>query len=138
LIPDEFIMKMSFRTRILLAVSLSSVLCTLVAAGIARHRLQETGEEALASKSRAILSRLEVGRDYVASQGTLDAVIEESKRRFPDGRLSDEQKLKVLRSVPVFAALELGRIGSEAENYQFRVASDAPRHAKNQATEDAL
>jgi methyl-accepting chemotaxis protein len=131
-------MKTSFRTRILLAVSVTSILCTLVGALIARNRLDHQGEDALADKSRAILSRLEVGRDYVSDMDTLGGVIDEMKKRFPDGRLSEDARVKVLKSVPVFAAFRLGQIGAEKEGYQFRVASDAPRAERNRATEEEV
>ncbi len=127
-------MKVSFKTRILVGISLSCVVCTVAAIIVASGRIADNGRKALQEKSRAILSRLEVGREYVAKMDTLSAVVEEAKRTHPDGQLPDAMKLKVLKSVPVFAAFQLGSSGAEKENYKFRVFDSNPRRKENQAT----
>ena len=127
-------MKMNFRNRMLLTIALACVICTASAIFVSSGKLRDNGELALVEKSRAILSRLEVGAGYVARMDTLGNVVEETIKKFPDGKISDEQKLKVLKSVPIFAAFQIGEINSAKENYQFRVASDSPRNKDNQAT----
>jgi len=128
-------MKFSFKLRVLAVVGLAAVICTVAAIVVARQKLETAGERALIEKSRAILSRLEVGRDYVSEMDTLESAINETVTKFPDGKLSDEQKLKILKSVPVFAAFKLGGVGAEKEGYKFRVSSLAPRNPANKATE---
>jgi methyl-accepting chemotaxis protein len=125
---------MNFRNRMLLTIALACVICTASAIFVSSGKLKENGEYALVEKSRAILSRLEVGAGYVAQMDTLGNVVEETLKKFPDGKISDEQKLKVLKSVPIFAAFQIGEINSSQENYKFRVASDAPRNKDHQST----
>ncbi|MBU6155043.1 MAG: methyl-accepting chemotaxis protein [Bdellovibrionales bacterium] len=125
---------MNFRNRMLLTIALACVICTASAIFVSSGKLKENGENALVEKSRAILSRLEVGAGYVAQMDTLGNVVEETLKKFPDGKISDEQKLKVLKSVPIFAAFQIGEINSAQENYKFRVASDAPRNKDHQST----
>lgn len=127
-------MNLRFRDRLLLTIGFSCILCTASAIFVSSQRLNKNGQEALVEKSRAILSRLEVGAAYVAKMDTLKAVVEETIRKYPNGDVPDEQKLKVLKSVPVFAAFQLGKTNAEKENYQFRVASDTPRNKDNKAT----
>ncbi|MBC7464647.1 MAG: DUF3365 domain-containing protein [Bdellovibrio sp.] len=127
-------MKISFRNRIVLTIALTCVLTTAAAIMTGWNKLESEGEKSLVSKSSAILSRIEVGSKYVAQMNTLDAVIKETQLKFPDGKLSDDQKLKVLKSVPVYAAFEIGKSGAEAEHYRFRIASTAPRNIDNKAT----
>lgn len=79
-----------------------------------------------------------MGAKYVAQMHTLDGVIEETLKTYPNGNLPDEQKLKILKSVPIYAAFQIGREGAEKEHYQFRIASDAPRNKDNQATPKEL
>jgi methyl-accepting chemotaxis protein len=129
-------MKITFGNRVLLTIAASCAICTTAAIFVSRARLQENGEQGLIEKSRAILSRLEVGRDYVADMGMLETVAEEMVKRHPNGVLPDEDKLKVLKNVPVFAALKLGAEGAEKEKYRFRVASKKPRRDENQASAD--
>ncbi len=129
-------MKLNFRARILATIAIACVICTTAAVLVARGRIAQNGEHSLLEKSKAILSRLEVGRDYVAEMDILDGVVAETVRKFPDGKLTDEQKVKVLKSVPIFAAMQLGAKGAAAENYSFRIASKTPRRKDNQATAD--
>ncbi len=53
------------------------------------------GDEDLADKSRAILSRLEGGRQYVADQGLIGEIIRKAVADFPDGNLSDEARFSL-------------------------------------------
>lgn len=126
-------MKISFRNRMLLTIAFSCAISTAAAIYVSANRLRERGEDALVEKSRAILSRLEVGASYVAQMDTLDGVIAETIRKFPDGKISDDQKLKVLKSVPIFAAMKIGEVGADKENYRFRIAATQPRNKDNQA-----
>ena len=127
-------MKVSFRNRMLLTILAGCLLCTTVAILISSDQLVKIGRENLIEKSQAILSRVKVGSDYVAQMDTLDGVIAETMKDFPDGQLSEQQKLKVLRSVPVFAAFQIGKTGAAEENYTFRIASDKPRQKDNLAS----
>ncbi len=126
-------MKLTFKSRILFTVAAACLICTVAAIFVSRTRIAANGEKALIEKSRAILSRLEVGRDYVADMGMLDGIVAETVKKFPTGVLPEEQKLKILKTVPVYAAFKLGAQGAEKENYRFRVASDAPRREENRA-----
>lgn len=128
-------MKLSFRNRILVTIFASCTICTVAAIFVARARMEEQGEHDLELKSRAILSRLEVGGKYVADMGTLDGVIAETKVKYPDGKISEDQRLKILRSVPIYAAFKLGEEGAAEEHYQFRIFSDTPRNTNNKATD---
>lgn len=131
-------MKISFRNRILATVALSCFICTAAAVYVSSKKLESEGKIHLIEKSRAILSRIEVGAHYVAKMKTLDSVIEETVTKYPDGVLPEDQKMKILRSVPIYAAFEIGKQGALEENYSFRIASDAPRQKENLATTDEL
>lgn len=58
--------------------------------------------------------------------------------QFPDGNVSKETKLEVLKQVPIFAAMKIGSENAEKDHYQFRVFSDEPRNEKNLATEHEM
>jgi methyl-accepting chemotaxis protein len=128
-------MKLSFRNRVLLTIGAACFVCTIASIVSAKLRLLDNGKNNLVQKSQAILSRLEVGRDYIANMGTLAGVVEETVKLYPNGQISSEQKEKILRSVPVYAAFKLGQEGAEKEHYKFRVFSDTPRNPENKSTE---
>lgn len=128
-------MSISFKNRIIITIAISCVICTAAAVFVSSQKIANEGEKDLISKSRAILSRISVGAKYVAEMKALDGVIDETLKKYPDGNLPEEQKSKILKSVPIYAAFEIGKSGSEAEFYQFRIASDQPRQIKNRATE---
>jgi methyl-accepting chemotaxis protein len=129
-------MKMTFQNKVLGTILLSCIICTTAAVVVARYELSNVAREDQVEKSRAILSRLEVGRDYVASMKTLEPVIADTVRRFPDGNVPREQKDIILKQVPIFATFKLGSTRSEEEHYKFRIFSDHPRNKDNTATEE--
>ncbi len=127
-------MKLSFRNIILLTMAGMCTLCTAVAIFFSNKRLTNDLEQGLVEKSRAILSRVERSAHYVAQMNTLNGVISDTVKQFRYGMVPEEQKMKILRSVPIFAGFQIGREGAEKEHYQFRVASDNARNKDNQAT----
>jgi methyl-accepting chemotaxis protein len=131
-------MNLSFRNKILGAVLLACVVCTVAAIVIARNQIANIVQEDTLGKSAAILSRLEVAREYIANIGVLDGTIAEMVRTYPDGNLPKQAKDRILRVVPIFASMRLGNTRSEEENYKFRIFTDAPRNKDNQATKEEL
>lgn len=131
-------MKLSFMSKILLTVVAACSVNMLASVFISSQRLKAEGKNDLISKSQAILSRIEVGAHYVAEMKTLDGVVEETIKKYPDGNVPDAQKEKILKSVPIYAAFQIGKAGAEAEHYRFRIASDAPRQKDNQATAEEI
>jgi len=121
-------MAMSFRNRVLATVFMSCVICTTAAIVVSAKRIEHEGEAGLVSKSQAILSRLEASREYVAGQGTLDTVISETTTKYPEGELPKDAKLKVLKSVPIFAAMQIGAKDADKESYRFRIFADEARN----------
>lgn len=99
---------MSFRNRVLSVIALGCVICAMASIFVSAHQLKSLGEEDLVRKSRAILSRLESVRGYVAEQGGLPSIIAELIKTHPDGKLSDAAKLNVLKQVPIFASMKVG------------------------------
>ncbi|MFP5518930.1 MAG: methyl-accepting chemotaxis protein [Bdellovibrionia bacterium] len=126
---------MKLNTKIMLAVAATGILSTGAAIFVSSHQIHKDGEKHLEEKSRAILSRLESVRTYIASQGGLKATIESIKQEFPDGNLSPEAKNHVLKQVPIFASMKVGSENADKENYQFRVFSLNPRNPDNKATQ---
>lgn len=125
---------MKFSNKVLLSVVVACILCVGTAIFISSQRIHRIGTTQLIEKSRAILSRLEVVRSYVAQQGGLQAAIDSTVSKYPDGNLPSEVKLAVLKQVPIFASMKVGQEGAEKEHYSFRVFSDEPRKPENKAT----
>lgn len=127
-------MKITLMNKILITVAVACVFSMVSSVFVSSHKLSEEGKDDLIAKSQAILSRIEVGSHYVAQMKTLDSVVQESIKNFPDGNLPESQKEKILKSVPIYAAFQIGKEGAEAEHYNFRIASDKPRQKNNRAT----
>jgi methyl-accepting chemotaxis protein len=127
-------MKLTFRNRVLITILAATLICVISAVVIARIRISQNGREDLVDKSRAILSRLEVGREYIANMNTLGALVQETVEKYPDGNVPKEQKQKILMSVPVFAAFRLGSKGADDEHYRFRIFAVHARNKDNEAT----
>ncbi|MBC86582.1 MAG: chemotaxis protein [Bdellovibrionaceae bacterium] len=131
-------MKLSFQNRVLATIFLACVICVTAAIAVSFNKLENNGEAALVEKSQAILSRLEVGRKYVAKQGQLENMVQDTVAKYPDGKLTTETKEKILQAVPVYAALKLGAEGAEKENYEFRVFAREARNKDNTPNAEEL
>ncbi len=129
---------MSFRVRVLITVFLACAICTIGACIVAGIRTAENGYAALHEKSSAILSRLEATRTYVATQDMLGSMIEKMVAQYPNGELAKEDKLRVLKVVPIFASMQVGQADSEKEHYNFRVVAVDPRNKDHSPNEKDL
>lgn len=129
---------MKFSSKVLLSVTVTCILCVGTAIIISSQRIHRIGTTQLIEKSRAILSRLEVVRTYIAQQGGLQSTITDTVAKYPNGILPGEVKLSVLKQVPIFAAMKVGTERAEKENYAFRVFSDEPRKSENKASQSEL
>jgi len=129
---------MSFRNKVLAIIAMSCLICAVISVWVSASKLHDLGEEALVSKSRAILSRLEAVRSFIATQGGLKTVIEKMVNTYPDGKLPDQAKEEVLKQVPIFASMQVGALEAEKEGYEFRIFSELPRNSKNKATESEM
>ena len=131
-------MNLSFRWRIMVIIFAACLICTVTSVIISGRGMLSQGEESLVAKSQAILSRLEVARDFVATQGGLDEIIKRMVELHPDGNLSQESKIEVLKKVPIFVSMKIGSTNADKENYQFRIFTDRPRNEKNKATAEEM
>lgn len=129
---------MKFRTKILSLVALTGFVSTTAAIFVSSGRIRSQGEMQLIEKSQAILSRLEVVRGYVASQGGLNRIVEEVIAKYPDGNVPKETKLEILKQVPIFASMKVGNENAAVENYAFRVFAEKARNKENLATQSEL
>lgn len=129
---------MTFRTRILAAVGVSIFVCVGAAVVVSSVVIYKDGVEAYIEKSQAILSRIDAGRSFVATQGGLPRAIEEAKQAYPDGNLSEETKQIILNQVPIISSMKMGAEKADEYHYSFRVFSDKPRNQKNKATAQEL
>ena len=126
--------KLSLNIKVLATIFVACATCTVAAILVARMEIAGIARDDLVEKSRAILSRLEVGRGYIANMEIMDGLIRDTVKAYPDGNIPKEQKIKILKVVPIFASFQLGQTGAEKEHYQFRIFSPAPRNKDHTPT----
>jgi methyl-accepting chemotaxis protein len=131
-------MSIKFQGRILIIVFTACFISTVSAIGVATYQLSNMAHGDLLEKSRAILSRLEVAREYIANMNAAESLISETKRLYPDAVIPKDQKDRILKVVPIFASLVLGSKRADEENYRFRVFTDRPRNKDNTASPEEL
>lgn len=133
------IQKLSLRSRILLVVAMSCTLGAVISISGFLYFNKKELETGILNKERTIHTQLAAATDFVAKQGGLKDVIVkfQSKYQSPD-QLTEDDKLDVLKQVPIFAAMSIGKKNAEMDHYQFRVFSDEPRKKENQANAHEL
>lgn len=125
---------MSFKAKIFMAVIITAIINVAVSAVISSSKISHIGKDGLISKSQALLSRLEVARSYVANQGGLKSTMDLALSKYPDGNFPENVKLDILKQVPIYASMVIGKQDAEKEHYDFRVFADDARQEKNRPT----
>ncbi len=126
---------LKFRTKLMLIVFVPLFAATAIAVYVASSMLKKQGVETLERKTKAILTRMEAVRTYVATQFDIKKEIEELRELHPDGNISKEEKVNMLKKVPIFASMAVGENNAEEDSYTFRVASLSARNKDNIANE---
>ncbi len=126
---------LKFKGKLILIIVIPLLISTITAISISSTKLKEQGLQTLERKTKAILTRMEAIRSYVANQFDLNKEINEITSLHPDGAITESEKDNVLKMVPIFASMEVGAMNSEKDSYSFRVASHRARNSRNLATE---
>ncbi len=131
--------RLSLKLRLLSIVLFSIAICSLIAiAGFLYFNKQEF-YRGIIEKSRAIHLRLDAAAHYVATQDGLDPVIDRMKSKYKNPEdMTKEDKEIVLKQVPIVAAMKIGSMDSDKDNYEFRIFSDEPRNKDNAASREEL
>jgi len=129
---------MKLKKKLILLLILPVILATGISIIIASIRINSVGKELLEEKSQAILSRMESIRNYIATQNLQETVIKNAVEKYPEGNIPSEERVSILKVVPIFASMVTGEENSSADDYEFRVASPNARNSKNLATEEEM
>lgn len=130
---------MSLKTKMTLTVLTSCLLCSLSALTISYFANQSQLHDGIISKSRTILSRLDKARSFVATQGGLKHTMELISSKYTsDSELTDQDKIDILKQVPIVASMKIGSDEANKEFYQFRIFSDEPRRKENMANAEEM
>ncbi|NCN95290.1 MAG: DUF3365 domain-containing protein [Bdellovibrionales bacterium] len=128
-----------FKSKLLCTVALSVLICGSVSIGVAMYYKSQEFKAGLVEKSRIVHSRLDAAAKFVAAQGGLEPIIETFTSKYDDpSQLTEDERLVILKQVPIYAAMEIGARDSDKDHYSFRVFSDEPRNKKNAATAEEM
>ncbi len=119
---------MNLRMKILVSVLVGIVFTAVATMWVANRGIEVVSEEAQVLEARAILSRIESVREFVASQDTLKEAMSSIVKKYPDGQIPESAKKILLKSVPIYASLVVGAEGAKNDGYIFRVFAEHPRN----------
>ena len=126
--------RLNFRTKFVLILVLPLLASALTAIFVSANKLKTQGKETLERKTKAILSRMEAVRTYVATEFDMEADIHNLTETYPNGNIPKAEKKELLNRVPIIASMAVGKMDAEKDNYEFRIASLRPRNPENKAT----
>lgn len=135
----KWINRISLRTRLLIIIIISIAFCSSIAIASFLYFNKQELHRGVIEKSRAIHLRLEAATQFVATQDGLGPVIDRMKSKYKSAdQMTKEDKEIVLKQVPIVAAMKIGAMNADKDNYEFRIFSDNPRNEGNQASKDEL
>ena len=128
--------RLKFSSKILLIVGISCLISAGTSIYVSLYFANKDLKHGIEEKASTIHSRLEAATEFVALQGGLKPIVERMKAKYTsDKDMTKDDKLEVLKQVPIFAAMKIGAKDAEKEGYSFRVFSDEPRKEENRANE---
>ena len=132
---------LTFQRKVILVVLLSCIISAGTNTAISIYFSTKELENGIEEKALTIHSQLEAATDFVANQNGLTTIIEKFRVKYkvagvehPEKSLTENDKLDVLKQVPIFAAMKIAEKNASSEHYKFRVFSDEPRKKENLAT----
>lgn len=126
-------MKLSLLGKIFAFVISACVLCLGVTIFVSSYQAEQSGMEFLENQSSSLIGNYEAARSFIATQGLLDKTIKDMVDKYPDGKLTKEDKKLVLQQVPIFAALSISR-ADKNDNYTVKVVAEDARNKDSEAT----
>ena len=135
----EFINRIRFRTRIILAVAGACFMCAAIAYGISWHFSVRDLHKGIVRNAQSIYSRVMIAMDVIGERGGLDTLIEKYKSKYKSSdELTESERTEILNHIPILSAIKIAQKDAQKHLYSFRVFSDEPRRKENLATTDEL
>jgi methyl-accepting chemotaxis protein len=100
---------------------------------VASLKIYNEGIADLVTKSKAIVNRSQAGALYVADMKIQQDLAADLIAKYPDGNIPKEDKEKILKAVPIVAAMGIASHEAHKDHYEFRVAAINARNPKNEA-----
>lgn len=129
---------MKTQHKVLLSVFLLGVVTASVAGVIFSYRLREEAKLGSLHQMQSILAQLEATATVVAEQSSFKDLAQRILNEYPDGEVPQDVKDRLLKRVPIVAAMNAGRMKAKELGYEFRVLTDKPRNQDNLATAKEL
>lgn len=128
--------KMSLRAKFLSILALACGLCALIAIVGFLYFNKIEMENGIVQRERSIQLQLIAATEHVASQGGLVPTIQRilSQKHSAD-ELTENEKLDILKQVPIYSAMVIGKKNAAIDHYQFRIFAAEPRRKENLATD---
>lgn len=131
-------MKLSLRVKVMGILVVTSVFATGTAIWVANKSILKNGVTNLTQKAEAILSRTEVSRGVLAEIKAYEHLMQAAIDEFPDGDVPKSRRNEILKTVPIYGAMEVGEKNASLDDYEFTIFASEPRNKENMATPEQL
>lgn len=117
--------KLSLKVRIVGIVALACLFGAVISISGFLYFNAKAVDNGIINKAETIHTQLSAATSYVAQQGGLREVIKTYQAKYKSAdRLTEADKTEILKQVPIYAAMTIGRQNQEKDHYSFRVFSD--------------
>lgn len=131
----RFLESMSLRNKLLGLIIIVVLFVSIGGLIASKKTIYDLGLENAISKSKSTLTQMDIARTYMSATGLFKMKSQQILKDYTEPNFSKEIKQEILKSVPVVAAMNIGKAGEKDGNYTFRAIAINARNKDNEANE---
>lgn len=131
----KFYNSVSLRNKLLGLILIVVLFISLGGLYASKKTIYDLGVENAILKSQSTLTQMDIARTYMSETGLFKMKTQQILKDYSEPNFTPEVKQEILKSVPVVAAMNIGKAGEKDGNYVFRAIAVNARNKDNEANE---
>lgn len=130
----RFLDSISLRNKLLGLIIIVVLFISIGGLVASKTTIYDLGLENAVAKSKSTLTQMDIARTYMSETGLFKMKAQQILKDYSEPNFSKEVKEEILKSVPVVAAMNIGKAGEKDGNYTFKAIAINARNKDNEAT----
>lgn len=129
----RFLDSISLRNKLLGLIIIVVLFISIGGLVASKTTIYDLGLENAIAKSKSTLTQMDIARTYMSETGLFKMKTQQILKVYNEPNFSKEVKQEILKSVPVVAAMNIGKAGEKDGNYTFKAIAINARNKDNEA-----